>query len=54
LGWSWRIGAQGGSACFQIVAHKNLDSFDRGIFRRTASPASPTRLEPVDSGIAAE
>jgi cyclopropane fatty-acyl-phospholipid synthase-like methyltransferase len=54
LGWSWRIGAQGGSACFQIVAHKNLDSFDRGFFRRTASPASPTRLEPVDSGIAAE
>ncbi len=29
LAWSWRIGAQGTSACFQVVAHKNLDAFDR-------------------------
>src|SRR5262249_16954188 len=32
LAWSWRIGAQGTEQCFQIVAHKNLDSFDRSIF----------------------
>jgi cyclopropane fatty-acyl-phospholipid synthase-like methyltransferase len=32
LGWSTRIGFQGNAACFQIVAHKNLDSFDRRIF----------------------
>jgi cyclopropane fatty-acyl-phospholipid synthase-like methyltransferase len=29
LGWSWRIGSQGTSACYQVLAHKNLDSFDR-------------------------
>jgi hypothetical protein len=29
LAWSWRIGLQGSSACYQVVAHKNLDSFDR-------------------------
>ncbi len=39
LAWSWRIGAQGTSACFQVVAHKNLDSFDRRIFL----PESPPR-----------
>jgi sphingolipid C9-methyltransferase len=32
LAWSWRIGAQGNSECFQVVAHKNLDDFDRKIF----------------------
>src|ERR1019366_5057184 len=32
LAWSWRIGAQGNAACYQIVAHKNLDGFDRKIF----------------------
>ena len=32
LGWSWRIGAQGNSECFQVVAHKNLDHFNRKIF----------------------
>ncbi|MDP9037308.1 MAG: cyclopropane-fatty-acyl-phospholipid synthase family protein [Myxococcota bacterium] len=32
LGWSWRIGAQGNAACFQVVAHKNLDHYDRRIF----------------------
>ena len=32
LAWSWRIGAQGNAACFQIVAHKNLDAFDRKVF----------------------
>jgi hypothetical protein len=29
LAWSWRIGMQGTSECFQLVAHKNIDSFDR-------------------------
>jgi cyclopropane fatty-acyl-phospholipid synthase-like methyltransferase len=32
LAWSWRVGAQGNSECFQVVAHKNLDGFDRKIF----------------------
>lgn len=32
LGWSTRIGFQGNAACFQIVANKNLDSFDRSIY----------------------
>ena len=32
LGWSVEIGAQGSSTCFQIVAHKNLDRFDRTRF----------------------
>jgi cyclopropane fatty-acyl-phospholipid synthase-like methyltransferase len=41
LAWSWRIGAQGNSACFQVVAHKNLDRYDRKIFigRGTLSSA---------------
>jgi sphingolipid C9-methyltransferase len=32
LAWSWRIGAQGNAACYQIVAHKNDDSFNRKVF----------------------
>ncbi len=32
LAWSWRIAMQGNAACFQVVAHKNLDSFNRRIF----------------------
>jgi cyclopropane fatty-acyl-phospholipid synthase-like methyltransferase len=32
LAWSWRIALQGNAACFQIVAHKNLDEFDRKVF----------------------
>jgi hypothetical protein len=32
LAWSWRIGAQGNAACYQIVAHKNDDSFNRMVF----------------------
>jgi cyclopropane fatty-acyl-phospholipid synthase-like methyltransferase len=34
LAWSWRIGAQGNSECFQVVLHKNLDHFDRSVFLR--------------------
>jgi len=29
LGWSVHIAAQGSSTCFQVVANKNLDGFDR-------------------------
>lgn len=32
LAWSWRIGLQGTSACFQVVAHKNSDDFNRRVF----------------------
>jgi cyclopropane fatty-acyl-phospholipid synthase-like methyltransferase len=40
LAWSARIGRQGNSECFQVLAHKNLDSFNRKIFLdRAAAPA---------------
>jgi cyclopropane fatty-acyl-phospholipid synthase-like methyltransferase len=32
LAWSWRIAVQGTGQCFQVVAHKNLDSFNRRVF----------------------
>ncbi|MGH7269553.1 MAG: hypothetical protein ACREJ3_03905, partial [Polyangiaceae bacterium] len=32
LGWSWRIAAQGTGQGFQVVAHKNLNTFDRTVF----------------------
>lgn len=32
LGWSTYIAAQGNAACFQIVANKNLDTFNRDIY----------------------
>jgi len=32
LGWSVAIAEQGSSTCFQVVAHKNLDRFDRRRF----------------------
>ena len=32
LAWSWRIAMQGNAACFQVVCHKNLDTFNRRIF----------------------
>jgi cyclopropane fatty-acyl-phospholipid synthase-like methyltransferase len=46
LAWSWRIGLQGTSACHQVVAHKNLDAFDRTFTVRSAapSPAHPRRV----------
>ncbi len=57
LAWSWRIGAQGTSACFQVVAHKNRDAFDRKVFIGKAgtagNPATPAGGL-VDSGLAAE
>jgi cyclopropane fatty-acyl-phospholipid synthase-like methyltransferase len=39
LGWSTYIAAQGNAACFQVVANKNLDAFDRGIYMRQTSAA---------------
>jgi len=45
LGWSWRIAAQGTGQGFQVVAHKNLDSFDRKMFIRQADKVSPVRHE---------
>jgi sphingolipid C9-methyltransferase len=41
LAWSWRIGAQGNSECFQVVAHKNLDDFDRRTFLPRARASLP-------------
>lgn len=32
LGWSTYIAAQGNAACFQVVANKNLDQFDRNVY----------------------
>ncbi len=45
LAWSWRIGAQGNAACFQVVAHKNLDHFNRKVFigRSTLAQVRPEK-----------
>jgi hypothetical protein len=32
LAWSWRIASQGTASCYQVVAHKNLNSFNRKVF----------------------
>jgi cyclopropane fatty-acyl-phospholipid synthase-like methyltransferase len=55
LGWSSRIAMQGTSACHQVVAHKNLDSFDRMSSLGRRAPASwlASRVT-VDGGAAAE
>jgi sphingolipid C9-methyltransferase len=45
LGWSWRIAAQGTGQGFQLVAHKNLDNFDRKMFTRRVTMTSPVRSE---------
>ena len=45
LAWSWRIAAQGTGQGFQVVAHKNLDTFDRKVFIRHAGASSPVRQE---------
>ena len=45
LGWSWRVAAQGTGQGFQLVAHKNLDTFDRKMFIRHADKVSPVRHE---------
>ena len=45
LAWSWRIGAQGNAECFQVVAHKNLNDFDRKVFIGRHSLA---QVKPLD------
>jgi hypothetical protein len=45
LAWSWRIGAQGNAECFQVVAHKNLNDFDRKVFIGRHSLAQVKPLE---------
>ncbi len=40
LAWSWRIATQGNAACFQVVANKNLDQFDRSVFVGSSSLGS--------------
>jgi cyclopropane fatty-acyl-phospholipid synthase-like methyltransferase len=54
LAWSWRIAVQGTGQCFQIVAHKNIDTFDRKIFigrsldgKRTAPERAQERVPPA-------
>ena len=42
LAWSWRIAMQGNAACFQIVANKNLDTFDRKRFLARSTLRVPT------------
>ena len=44
LAWSWRIAAQGTGQGFQVVAHKNIDNFDRKMFIRSRA-TSPVRQE---------
>jgi sphingolipid C9-methyltransferase len=59
LAWSWRIGAQGNAACYQIVAHKNDDSFNRKVFvgkgtlSRSAQEDRPRERLVAKNGVAA-
>ncbi len=52
LAWSWRIARQGNAACFQVVANKNLDKFDRTRFvgndvgRGWPKPVAPAHATP--------
>ena len=56
LAWSWRIGEQGTSAAFQVVAHKNLDTYNRSVYdaRRTLSRAMGPRETPENAEVARE
>lgn len=49
LAWSWRIARQGNAACFQIVANKNLDAFDRTRFigHEVGRPVVPPKANGV-------
>lgn len=44
LGWSWRIAMQGNAACFQILANKNLDRFNRRVFIGQSPLARPAAV----------
>jgi cyclopropane fatty-acyl-phospholipid synthase-like methyltransferase len=61
LAWSWRIAAQGNAACFQILANKNIDTFNRRIFighnpfaRPNAAGARPQPGAYANGGTVAE
>jgi hypothetical protein len=54
LAWSWRIGMQGNSACFQVVAHKNLDSFNRRVFVGRSSLGGVRAPEKAREGMVAK
>jgi cyclopropane fatty-acyl-phospholipid synthase-like methyltransferase len=59
LAWSWRIAQQGTASCYQVVVHKNLDTFDRTFsLGSSGKPGSPVRLparhDRVDTGAVAE
>jgi cyclopropane fatty-acyl-phospholipid synthase-like methyltransferase len=52
LAWSWRIALNGTSACYQVLAHKNLDAYDRFPGRRRAIASA--RATRVDNSAVAE
>jgi cyclopropane fatty-acyl-phospholipid synthase-like methyltransferase len=58
LGWSWRIATQGTGQCFQVVAHKNLDQYNRRVFVGRSSlgsvraPEKDARVPLVANGTA--
>jgi len=47
LAWSVIIGEQGNAACFQVVANKNLDRFDRQRWILDRGPVLGDRLEAI-------
>lgn len=47
LAWSVIIGEQGNAACFQVVANKNLDQFDRQRWILDRGPVLGDRLEAI-------
>jgi cyclopropane fatty-acyl-phospholipid synthase-like methyltransferase len=51
LAWAVTIGAQGTAACFQVVANKNLNHFDRSIWIRAPSLGERMDLSPATSTV---
>jgi sphingolipid C9-methyltransferase len=49
LGWSVIIGEQGNAACFQVVANKNLDRFDRQRWILDRGPVLGDRVDAIAS-----
>jgi hypothetical protein len=55
LAWAVTIAGQGTAACFQVVANKNRNDFDRSIWigapalaeRMDLSPAARPKLQPA-------
>jgi hypothetical protein len=45
LAWSWRIASQGTASCYQVVAHKNLNGFNRKVFIGRTSLAGVRGVE---------